>query len=353
MITIFSSAHWSISRGGSSIPSGMSMCPSDRPMLTFLRIERPTSATLRPFFSAACTTCWTRWMFDAKQVTTMRPSQRAEHAIQVRADDRLALADARPVDVRGVAAEQQDAVAAELGEARHVGGRAADRRLVELVVAREQHGAERRRQRDAGGVGDRVREVDALDLERAGVHRVPDRQHLELDVAQLVLVELRARHGDRQLAAVDDRHLVLAEVADHPRQRADVILVAVGDDERLDRVDVLAQVREVRQDEVDAHHLGGREAQAAVDDDDPAVVLDDREVLADLADASEREDAQCAAQRAVASASSPCWASALCTCVRSCSSHSTSGRRSVPGSWPSISSAALTGAGLAVTNIAA
>ena len=45
-------------------------------MLTFLRIERPTSATLRPFFSAACTTCWTRWMFDAKQVTTIRPSQR-------------------------------------------------------------------------------------------------------------------------------------------------------------------------------------------------------------------------------------------------------------------------------------
>ena len=46
-----------------------------RPMLTFLRIERPTSATLRAFFSA-CTTCWTRWMFDAKQVTTIRPSQR-------------------------------------------------------------------------------------------------------------------------------------------------------------------------------------------------------------------------------------------------------------------------------------
>ena len=76
MTTILSSAHWSISRGGSSIPSGMSMCPSERPMLTFLRIERPTSATLRPFFSAACTTCWTRWMFDAKQVTTIRPSQR-------------------------------------------------------------------------------------------------------------------------------------------------------------------------------------------------------------------------------------------------------------------------------------
>ena len=216
----------------------------------------------------------------------------AEHAVQVRADDRLRLADARAVHVRGVAAQQQHALAAELGQARHVRGRAADRRLVELVVAREEHGAQRRLERDAGRVRDRVGEVDALDLERAGVDRVPDRQHLEVDLAQLVLVELRTRHGDRQLAAVDDRDLVLAEVTDDPRQRADVVLVAVGDHDRLDRVDVLAQVREVRQHEVDAHHLGRREAQAAVDDDDPAVVLDDRQVLTDFAYASEREDAQ-------------------------------------------------------------
>ena len=74
--------------------------------------------------------------------------------------------------------------------------------------------------------------------------------------------------------------------------------MAVRDDDRLDVVDALAQVREVGQHEVDAHHLGRREAQAAVDDDDPAVVLDDRHVLADLADAPEREDAQRAAHAA-------------------------------------------------------
>ena len=53
------------------------MCPSERPMLMFLRIERPTSATLRPTAAAASITCWTRWMFDAKQVTTIRPSHDA------------------------------------------------------------------------------------------------------------------------------------------------------------------------------------------------------------------------------------------------------------------------------------
>ena len=45
-------------------------------MFTFLRMERPTSATLRPSCAAASTTCWTRWMFEAKQVTTIRPGQR-------------------------------------------------------------------------------------------------------------------------------------------------------------------------------------------------------------------------------------------------------------------------------------
>ena len=47
-------------------------------MATFLRIERPTSATLRPSASAASSTCCTRWMLDAKLVTTMRPSARAK-----------------------------------------------------------------------------------------------------------------------------------------------------------------------------------------------------------------------------------------------------------------------------------
>ena len=46
-------------------------------MFTFLRIERPTSATLRPRTDAASITCCTRWMFDAKQVTITRPLQRA------------------------------------------------------------------------------------------------------------------------------------------------------------------------------------------------------------------------------------------------------------------------------------
>ena len=71
-----------------------------------------------------------------------------------------------------------------------------------------------------------------------------------------------------------------------------MVLVAVGDHDRLDVLRALAQVGEVGQHEVDADHLRGREAQPDVDDDDPAVLLDDRHVLADLSQPAEGQDAQ-------------------------------------------------------------
>ena len=115
---------------------------------------------------------------------------------------------------------------------------------------------------------------------------------LEVDVSQVVLVELGAGHGDRQRAAEDGDVAAGVELAQHPRQRPEVILVAVGDDDGLDVVGALAQVGEVRQHEVDAEHVGRREPQPGVDDDDAVLVLDDRHVLADLAQAAEREDAE-------------------------------------------------------------
>ena len=85
---------------------------------------------------------------------------------------------------------------------------------------------------------------------------------------------------------------VVAELAQHPRQRAEMVLVAVRDDDRLDVPGALAQVGEVGQHQVDADHLRRREAQPDVDHDDPAVVLDDRHVLAYLPEPAEGQDAQ-------------------------------------------------------------
>ena len=63
-------------------------------------------------------------------------------------------------------------------------------------------------------------------------------------------------------------HLRRADLAQQVRQAADVVLVAVGQDHRAHEVALLAQVRQVGQDEVDAEHLVAREGDAGVDHDD-------------------------------------------------------------------------------------
>ena len=72
----------------------------------------------------------------------------------------------------------------------------------------------------------------------------PGRDLLQRHVLELVLVELGADHRDGQRAAVDGRPVV--ELAQHERQRAHVVLVTVGEHDRLDVGLALAQVGEVR-----------------------------------------------------------------------------------------------------------
>ena len=70
-----------------------------------------------------------------------------------------------------------------------------------------------------------------------------------------------------------------------------MILVPVREDDGVDAARRLAQVGEVGQHEVDAGHLVAREREPAVDQDAALALLDDAEVVADLAEAAERDDA--------------------------------------------------------------
>ena len=66
------------------------------------------------------------------------------------------------------------------------------------------------------------------------------------------------------------------------RQTADMVFMAVRDDDGPYFVPVFNQVTHVRDDEVDTEHVVIREGQAGVDDDDIISVLDDRHILADF-----------------------------------------------------------------------
>ena len=109
-------------------------------------------------------------------------------------------------------------------------------------------------------------------------------------VQEPVLVELRLEQSERQPRPPDLGH---ADVAHQVRQRADVVLVRMREQHRAHLLRAVAQVREVREDEIDAEMLVARERQAGVDDHDLVVELVDRQVLSDLSEAPERDDPQC------------------------------------------------------------
>ena len=103
--------------------------------------------------------------------------------------------------------------------------------------------------------------------------------------------QLRLDQGQRELRA-DQRDVRL--VRQQVRHRADVVLVPVGEHDRLDVVQPVQDGREVGQDQVDAGLVDVREQHSTVDDEQLAAVLEDGHVAADRAEPAERGDPQAA-----------------------------------------------------------
>ena len=73
----------------------------------------------------------------------------------------------------------------------------------------------------------------------------------------------------RASVSLDPIRREVAALAQQVRHRADVVLVRVREDERLDVVEPVLQVAEVGQDQVDARLVGLGEQDSAVDDEQP------------------------------------------------------------------------------------
>src|SRR5665647_1742200 len=200
-----------------------------------------------------------------------------------------ALRSGRPgrLDVRRVAEKDQDALLAELRERVDVRDAAVDRRVVELVVAGQYQGPEFGAEHDRQGIGHAVAHGDERKVERPQAQLRALAHLIEIDhLEQAVLVEFGLDERQREAAAVHR----LVELLQHEGQRPLVILVTVRDDERQDVVAAPEQPSDIGDHEVDAEHLVARELDAAVEHDDLAAVLDGGHVLADLAEAAERDD---------------------------------------------------------------
>ena len=140
-------------------------------MFRFLRIERPTTTTFRPHSIATSAACCMRWMLDANEATRILPRAEREDRAKRLADEALRARGPGALRVRRVAEQEVDAAVSDLGELADIGLEAVDRRVVELPVARVDDAAGGGLDDERDRVGDRVRDTDELDAERAELER--------------------------------------------------------------------------------------------------------------------------------------------------------------------------------------
>ena len=107
------------------------------------------------------------------------------------------------------------------------------------------------------------------------------------------------------------------ELREDVRERADVVLVPVGDEDRLHGTASCAEVADVRNDDVDAKGGLVGEGETTVNEDDGVLVLVEVEVLPDLPHAAERDQAKCwptrgRLMRATGLLGTPCLSGSAC-----------------------------------------
>src|SRR5947209_13003413 len=180
-------------------------------------------------------------------------------------------------------------------EASDVGRLRIDRRVIDLEVAGVNDDAVRRSDREADGVDDRMRDANRLDAKRSGIDDVARHEPAKLDVVDAEFIELVADEAEGQRHSVDRKRHALEK----KRQRADVIFVAMREEDRFEFRGVVEDVRHVGNNDVDAERGGVGEHHSAVDDDRGVVGLVDHQVHPDLAESAERNDAQAAHRGAV------------------------------------------------------
>ena len=249
-------------------------------------IERPTKATLRPWLCAASSTCWMRCTWLAKLDTMIRRGAVRKTSSIAGVRSRLGGGEAGHLGVGRVGEEEVDAFLAQPGEGPQVGDPLVERELVHLEVTGVQHqpgsGPDRHRQT----VGDGVVHRQELAVERSEpLAGRPPRPPWSSGVMRcsLSFASMNARVSFEPTSGMS------ASLAQQVRDAADVVLVPVGQHDGLDLVEAVPDPGEVRQDHVDAGLVLLGEQHPAVDDEQPAGMLEDGHVAPDLTEPAQRD----------------------------------------------------------------
>ena len=138
--------------------------------------------------------------------------------------------------------------------------------------------------RDRERIGNRVIHGDEFALERAKLLDIAF-LHGERVRLEPMLTELRLDKGEGQLAT-DERDVRLE--TQKVGNCTDVVFVAVREHDRGNVIKAILDRAKVREDKVNARLGFFGEENAAIDDEKPALILEDGHVSADLAETAER-----------------------------------------------------------------
>ena len=131
--------------------------------------------------------------------------------------------------------------------------------------------------------------LDKLNAEQPQIDGLPVLHDLALGCFhQIVLGKFILNDAHRQLGGID-RHV---DVPDDIRERADMILMTVGDNKALHFVDIVFQIGDVRNHQVDSEHVVLRKGQTAVHHNNTVFELKGSYVHSDLLQTAERNDPQ-------------------------------------------------------------
>jgi len=191
----------------------------------------------------------------------------AENLVEGGFDDRLGQGIAGPFGARGIAEQREHALRTQLTQPRKSRLAPAHRRIVELEVPGVHDGADGRMQRQPDAVGDRVGDGEELDAERTHGERLARQDATQVEgLAAWILGQLGLDQPAGKPRRIN-RRVRRQHVVEQVGQRADMVFMSVGDDDRSHPGRVLAQIRKVRDDQVDAQHIVFRKHDAGIRDD--------------------------------------------------------------------------------------
>jgi len=137
-------------------------------------------------------------------------------------------------------------------------------------------------------IGNAVVDMDKLDGKRPSLNPVAVLDRLEGDPGNTgpPVFQLEPDQLDGQLVAVYRD----TDVPAQPGQGADMVFVAMGQEDAFELMLVLHDIGKVGNDDVDAGHVVFRKSDAAVDDDHLVAVFVNGHVFADFAHAAQRDN---------------------------------------------------------------